>query len=226
MPFQVYQDAGETSTWGSASFLTFGSTPTITAVVDTSGKVNVTRTLYGQVTAPQNQLPGAYSSTFANEGFFWGLNLLSCAGVTVGTFVTPAAFTFTAIVPPNCLVTTTDATFPSVGLLTSPLAANNRLNVRCTANTAYTVSLGNGLYGSSPTTRQMANGASRASYGIYQDSAFSKVWGDVSQGLGYVQSGVGTGVAASSFTAYEQVPVQPTPAPGLYKDTVVATVTY
>jgi spore coat protein U-like protein len=71
----------------------------------------------------------------------------------------------------------------------------------------------------------MAKGAERVTYGLYKDVAFSQAWGDVSQGPSWVQSGVGTG-AQQSYTAYGRVPAQTTPSPGLYADTVVATVTY
>ncbi len=223
IPFQIYQDAGHTQPWGSATFLVFGTVPTITVIPDLSGKASTTQTLYAQISAPQTTAPGTYSSTFANESFIWGLNLLSCAGVTVGTLVSPAAFTFTANVTANCGLTATNMAFGNVGLLTQPLSAQNQITVLCTATTPYTLGLNNGLNGASPGARQMANGTNLVTYAIYMDSGHSQLWG--SSGPSSVQSSAGTG-GNQYFNGYGQVPAQSTPTPGPYSDTIVATLTY
>ena len=225
LPFQIYQDSGYSQPWGSTSFLVFGSTPTITITPDSSGKASTTRTLYLQMSATSTAVPGTYSSAFANENFFYGLNLLSCAGITIGVATVPASFTFSVTVISNCLVTATNMGFGSVGLISSAINASNQLNVQCTSSTPYSLSLNNGLYGSSPGARQMASGANRVSYAIYMDNGRTQLWGDVSQGLSYVQSATGNG-GTQSYTGYGQVPAQTGAAPGSYSDTIVATATY
>jgi spore coat protein U-like protein len=225
IPFQIYQDAAETQPWGSATLLVFGTVPTITIVPDLTGKASTTQSLYGQISAAQTTPPGTYSSTFSNESFLWGLNLLSCAGVTVGTLITPAAFTFSVTVISSCSLTATNMAFGTVGLLTSAKTAQNQITATCTATTPYTIGLNNGLYGSAPAARQMANGSNRVTYGIYKDSGYTQIWGDLTLGTTAVQSATGTG-GAQSFNGYGQVPAQTTPTPGPYSDTVVATVTY
>jgi spore coat protein U-like protein len=225
IPFQIYQDAGHTQPWGSAALLVFGLTPTITVSPDSSGKVNTTATLYGQISAPSSTAPGTYASTFAGENFFWGLNLLSCAGITVGYSAIPAAFTFTATVAANCTVSATSLAFGTVGLLNAAVTAQNQVTARCTATTPYTVGLDNGLTGTSPTARNMTNGSGRVTYGIYMDSAGQQPWGSAGLGSAYVQSATGTG-SNQVFTGYGLAPAQNTPAPASYSDTVVATVTY
>jgi spore coat protein U-like protein len=226
IPFQIYQDSGHTQPWGSATFLVFGTVPTITAVPGVNGKINVNATLFATVSAPQTTPPGTYTSTFTNESFLWGLNLLSCAGVTLGISAIPAAFTFTASVTSSCSVTATNLSFgATVGLLTTPVTSQNTVNVLCTATTPYTLGLGPGLYGTTPSARQMANGANRVTYAIYKDAGWSQVWGDLAAGASTVQSATGTG-GNQAFTGYGKVPAQITPAQGSYSDTVVATATY
>jgi spore coat protein U-like protein len=225
LAFQIYQDASRTVPWGSTSFLAFGATPTITVVPNLAGAASTTRFLYARVTVAPTTPPGAYASTFASQNFFWGLNLLSCAGLTVGTTATPAAFTFSASVAANCGLTVSALGFGTVGLLDHAIVAQNTMDVRCTATTPWSLGLNNGLNGASPTTRKMANGAARVSYMLYQDSGRTTVWGDLAAGASYVLGGTGTG-AVQSRPAYGRVPVQTTPAPNTYNDTVIATVTY
>ena len=223
--FQVYQDSGRTIPWGSAALPILGTAPTITGVADLAGKVTVTRTLYGKVTASSTAPPGAYLSTFAAEPFVWVQNLASCAGITGGGSAIPAAFNFAASVLADCSLTATAMNFGSVGLLTAAVAATNQVQVRCTSTTPYNLGLGNGLTGASPATRKMTQGAAAITYGIYKDPAHALAWGDISLGLSAVQSATGSG-ATQTFTAYGLAPVQATPAPAAYADTVVATLTY
>jgi spore coat protein U-like protein len=181
--------------------------------------------MYALVSAPATTPPGTYTSSFSGENFFWGLNVLGCGGITVGYSVVPATFTFTGTVSSNCIVSATAMSFGTVGLLTTAASAQNQISATCTATTPYTLGLDNGLAGTSPTARKMVNGASQVTYGIYQDANHTQPWGTVSLGLSYVESATGIG-SAQPFTAYGMVPVQTTPAPNTYSDTVVATATY
>ncbi|WP_293378051.1 spore coat U domain-containing protein [Phenylobacterium sp. SCN 70-31] len=225
LAFQIYQDAARSQPWGSSSLLAFGEVPTITLIPGLSGRVNTTRTLYGRVTVPATTQPGAYASTFANQNFFWGLNLLTCAGITIGTAIPPPAFTFRVDVAPSCTVSATLLDFGPVGLLSAPVSAQNTVSVRCTPGTPYSVGLGPGLNGSGPTARRLAKGAERVTYGIYKDAAATQPWGEAAQGASAVWSGTGSG-ATQTYTGYGRAPAQTTPSPGEYVDTVVATITY
>jgi spore coat protein U-like protein len=71
----------------------------------------------------------------------------------------------------------------------------------------------------------MANAANTAfvTYGIYQDAAHTLPWGST-VGTNTI-SGTGTGVV-QNYTSYGQVPVQTTPAPTTYTDSIIVTVTY
>lgn len=223
--FQIYRDSGRTQPWGSTSFLIFGDVPTITATPGATGKIDTTRTLYGRVTVPATAKPGTYSSSFANQNFFWGLNLLTCGGITIGFALPPPAFAFKITIDPGCSVSGTSLEFGTVGLLKTTAVGQNELGVRCTNGTAYSLGLGNGLNGTSPTNRKLAKGAERITYGIYKDQGGTQAWGEAALGAAFVQSGTGTG-SSQPYAAYGRAPAQATPSPGAYADTIVATVTY
>jgi spore coat protein U-like protein len=225
LPFQIYQDSGRSQPWGSSSLLVFGTVPTITATPGAGGTINVNRTLYARITTQATTAPGAYSSAFSGQNFFWGLNLLSCAGVTIGFAVVPATFTFSATLVADCQVTSSALNFGTVGVLTANKDSSTALGVTCTNGTAYNVGLDNGLTGTGPTTRQMKMGSEAVTYGLYKNNARDQPWGLVGQGAAFVVGGTGTG-ASQPLTVYGRVPPQTTPSPGAYGDTVVATVTY
>lgn len=223
--FQIYQDAARTQSWGSSSFLAFGATPTITANPGTGSTISVTRTLYVKVVVPATAKPVTYSSAFANQNWFWGLNLVTCAGVTVGFSIPPASFSFEARIDPGCTVSGSTLGFGAVGVINAPKTAQNAIDVHCTNTTPYSIGLGNGLNGTSPTARKLAKGAERITYGIYKDQQGTQPWGDAALGAAFVRSGTGNGLT-QSLPAYGIAPAQTTPSPGAYSDTVVATVTY
>nr|WP_232792894.1 spore coat U domain-containing protein [Caulobacter hibisci] len=222
MGFQIYQDAGRTQSWGSSSLLAFGAVPTITASPGAGTSINVNQTVYLRLTTTTTTVPGAYSTSFTGQNFFWGLNLLSCAGVTVGYAVVPATFTFSATLIPDCTISTGNINFGNAGVLAADKDAQSAMSVTCTKDTPYAIGLDNGQQGTSATARRMKAGAQYVTYGIYKDEPRSSPWG--SSG-GQTVGGTGTG-GAQPQTLYGRVPAQTTPAPGTYGDQVVATVTY
>ncbi|CAN5291229.1 spore coat protein U domain-containing protein [soil metagenome] len=225
LPFQIYQDSGRTQTWGSAALLVFGATPTITATPGAGGTINVTRQLYGRIWTTATTAPGTYSTDFIGQNFVWGLNLLSCAGITIGFAASPATFTFSATLVPDCQATSSSVEFGGVGVLTANKDGQGGLGVTCTTGTTYSVGLDNGLTGTAPTARKMKKGAETVTYGLYKNSARDQPWGDLAAGAGLVAGGTGTGTS-QPFAVYGRAPPQSTPSPGAYADTVVATVTY
>ena len=69
----------------------------------------------------------------------------------------------------------------------------------------------------------MSQSSEQVTYGLYQDSGRTQVWGD-SAGTN-TAAGTGSGLA-QTFSVYGRVPAQSTPSPGTYVDTVVVTVSY
>lgn len=222
VPFQLYQDSGRTQVWGSSVLLAFGAVPTISANPGAGTSINVNQTVYLRLTTAATTLPGAYTTSFVGQTFFWGLNLLSCAGVTVGSTLTPATFTFNATLIPDCTISTGNLSFGNAGVLGSDKDAQSAMAVTCTKDTPYAIGLDNGQQGTSATARRMKAGTEYVTYGIYQDSGRSSPWGSTA---GQTVGGAGTG-ASQPQTLYGRVPAQTTPAPGSYGDQVVATVTY
>lgn len=223
--FQVYQDSARTQSWGSAALLIFGLVPTITATPGAAGTVNVNQTLYARVWTQATTPPGTYSTDFTGQNFFWGLNLLTCAGVTIGYGASPATFSFSATLVPDCQIASSAVDFGTAGVLTANKDGQGGLGVTCTSGTPYNVGLDNGLIGTAPTLRKMKKGSETVTYGLYKNTARDQPWGLVAQGAAYVAGGTGTG-ASQPLTVYGRVPPQSTPSPGPYADTVVATVTY
>ena len=127
-----------------------------------------------------------------------------------------------ATVTPQCSVTSPNTlNFGSVVSLGVVFDAQTTLSVSCSNQLPYTVGLSSAS-GSNPTSLQMAYGTNRLSYAVYQDSARTTGWGNVS-GLWVA----GTGTASSqSFTVYGRLPVQTLPPAGTYTDTISVTVTY
>lgn len=105
-----------------------------------------------------------------------------------------------------------------------PVNAEAQLEVTCASNTPYTITLNGGLNGSTITDRKMTSGAAELPYGLFTDAARTNAWGDGTTGTSV--SGTGNG-NSQSITVYGQLPVpDSSPAPGVYQDTVTATLTY
>lgn len=98
------------------------------------------------------------------------------------------------------------------------------MDVACSANTPYTVSLSSGS--GSFAQRTLTNGTHLLAYNLYLDSAYLGVWGDGSSGTG-TASGMGTGISKkTTFTVYGRVPAGQNAYVGSYSDTITVTVTF
>jgi spore coat protein U-like protein len=227
--FNLYQDSAHSSVWGSNLWGFAGSypSPTIDVALDGSGNGSASRTLYGQIFAGQPTLPaGLYASSFAGaqSSVAYAYSTVgTCA--TIGTsHATTASFTVTATNATNCSVSVSNLNFGSAGVLRVALDATSTITVTCTNAAAYTVALDGGQSGAAnPTQRKMSQASATITYGLYQDASRATPWGD-SVGVN-TMAGTGSGLA-QTFTVYGRVPVQNTPAPGTYGDTVVLTISY
>lgn len=157
--------------------------------------------------------------------------LLVTAGSAYAATAT-SQFQVSASVAANCTITSTAldfAAYDPVGTNASnPLNVNGSVSVSCTKGAPITVGLDNGAsYGLGPsgaTFRAMlATGSNYLSYQLYQDSAYSKLWG--ASGTGLV-SWTSTSKASHPFTVYGQIPAGQDVAIGSYKDTITATVNF
>jgi spore coat protein U-like protein len=128
-----------------------------------------------------------------------------------------------ATVQAACTVTAATVAF---GNYTGTAAnANSAVSVTCTNATPYTVGLSAGAAsGATVNARKMTGpAAGLLSYSLFSDPSRTLNWGQT-PGSDTV-AGTGSG-AVQALTVYGQAPAGQHPAPGLYTDTVVATITY
>ena len=200
----------------------------MTAVIPANGSVTASFPITG-IIRPQGALPapGTYTSVFTGTQFeLIGTTTVSstCAQVDGSALANyTSTLTVTATVPNQCSVSATSLAFPPSSLLATALQATATVSVTCNTTSSVAVSIDNGGYGSGPTTRQMASGTNRVTYGIYRDSARSQPWGT---GAGTTVPLNTTGSSTASATAYGLVPAQSGKPPGAYSDVVNVTVTY
>jgi spore coat protein U-like protein len=227
--FNLYQDNAHSSVWGSNLWGFAGSyaSPTIDVALNGAGSGSASQTVFGQISAGQPTLPaGLYSSSFAGTQ-----TAVAYAYSTVGTcatignsHATTAPFTVTATNATMCSVYASTLNFGSTGVLRAVLDNTSSISVTCTNGAPYTIALDGGLSGATnPVQRKMSQASATIIYGLYQDSGRAVPWGD-SVGAN-TMAGTGSGLT-QTFTVYGRVPVQNTPAPGTYSDTVVLTISY
>ena len=130
-----------------------------------------------------------------------------------------------ATVQATCLISTTNLAFGTyTGLV---VAGTATLSVTCTNTTPYTVGLSSGNGTTPPatvTTRHMMGGTVGLNYVLTQDAAHATNWGNTPT-TDTPASALGTG-AAVPITVYGQVAAGQFVAPGIYTDTVTATVNF
>jgi len=213
--------------WGSSSWAGGSANPVgFNITLSAGGTGSHVETITGRVYGGQpTAAPLSYLSTFTGLdarirygllSFLLGCNLLTNSRTTT--------FDVTANVPPTCRVTTNMLDFGNTGVLGSARDAATSLTPTCTNGTAYQVGLDGGLAGAAnPTQRHMAKGGEFVIYGLYRDAARTLPFGST---LGVdTLAATGSGLA-QTVTIHGRVPAQATPSPGLYADTIVATVVY
>jgi len=159
---------------------------------------------------------------FTTVGLAALLGLSSPAWAVTAT----GSFTVQITIQASCVfVSATTLTFTAVGVIAANDDASTTLSVQCTNTTPYNIGLSAGLgTGATVASRKMTGtGGALVNYTLYSDTNRTTVWGQT-VGTDTV-SASGTG-AAQSYTVYGRVPVQTTPAPGAYTDTITVTVTY
>ena len=122
-----------------------------------------------------------------------------------------------------CTIITTALQFGNYTSVVNTSTAT--VTVACTTGTTYNVGLDVGLGGSTATVaaRQMTFGTNKLPYLLTSDMAHAVQWGPTI-GTNTV-AGVATGLP-QTLTVYGQIAAGLLVAPGLYGDTVTATITY
>jgi spore coat protein U-like protein len=143
-----------------------------------------------------------------------------------------ANLSVTSNISANCTITTLPVAFgaydPVVANVSTALPGTGTITTTCTTGAAPVITLGQGANAGGGSTdvapaRQMANGASKMAYGLFQDSGHATTWGNTPATA--PASVAGTGLAQNA-TVYGLVPSGQNLPSGSYTDTVVATVTF
>jgi len=96
----------------------------------------------------------------------------------------------------------------------------------------YTVTISNGINGTSPADRKMAAGSGRLGYNVFTDPARSQVWGSgtggtvIASGSMTIGPGNGNGTRTVTHTVYGRIPQLQDAVPGTYTDTLLVTLTF
>jgi spore coat protein U-like protein len=153
------------------------------------------------------------------------LAILSLAGSSAQAATATGTFNSTITIQANCQVISTNTlNFGTQNILTANTDASATFTVQCTNTTPYNVGLNAGsTAGGTVATRLMTSGAATVSYKMYSDAARTTNWGNTVGTDTLAGTGNGT---TQTLTVYGRVPVQTTPAPATYNDTVTVTVTY
>jgi len=231
LAFNLYSDPARTTVWG--DFGSAGYQPQAFILQYGAGQyyVTQTQTVYGQIkTQGQAGLPYGLYNTTAIGG--WPVHLKA----TKFNSPTPPAcstgdmselsFTgyFAANVKSDCRIeAVSDLDFGTVfQTLDQNIDSTATLAVTCSLGSSYTVSLGYGSNSGGTQQRQMQGpGGALLKYGLYENATRSG--GDSWPSGGVPLTGNGQ---PQQLTIYGRVSPQTVPAPGVYSDTVVVTVSY
>ena len=227
--YNLYQNSSRTTVWGSYLWSYSGTytPPTVDILLDSHGAGSTSVTMYARVSAGQQTKPaGTYTSSFASPytAIAYAYSTVGTCATIGSTSATAAPFTVTAVNTTACSVSATAVDFGSSGVLAITIDASGTLTLTCTASAPYTVALngGNDL-ATDPTQRKMSKGTEKITYGLYRNSTRTLPWGDTT-GTN-TAAGTGTGLS-QNLAVYGRVPIQTTPSPGNYSDTVIVTLTY
>ena len=237
LPFNLYRNNtyAAAAIWGSTSGGAAQPVTTQMTGVLGLGTQTVTFPIYGKIPAAsltgvstQNGTDTVYTADFSGAGSiqyaFAGL-LAPATACKTGTTV-PFSFKATATVTNNCFISTSPLAFAGdTRVLSAAVRTTGSLGVLCSAGAPYQVSLNGGSVGNNSGARKMASALSNDTirYEI-SNSLDGPVWGDGGNGTTMV-TGIGSGTQ-QTLRLYGRVPAQKTPAPGDYKDTVIATLMF
>jgi spore coat protein U-like protein len=237
LPFNLYRDNtyAAASVWGSTSG--GAAQPVTTSIAGILGLGVQTRTftIYGKIPASsltgvrtQNGSDTVYTADFSGAGtlqYTFGGLLADGSSCKTGTTV-PFTFKATATVTNNCFISTSPLAFAGDNrVLSAAVRTTGSVGVLCTAGAPYQVSLNGGSVANDSGARRMASTLSSDTirYEI-SNTLDGPLWGDGANGTGMV-TGIGSGTQ-QTLRLYGRVPAQKTPAPGDYKDTVIATLMF
>lgn len=229
--FNLYRSADYTATniWG--NYASAASINPFFAGLLAVGTNTLTYPVFARIAAGDlvgaridSDLGTTYSTSFAGAGM---MNYASSSIVPLpcqnSGQTTPFSFNVTARVINDCLITANALAFGNQGLLTGAVRTTGNLAVKCTAGNSYRIALNGGTVSTLPVGREMRSTVTSDTIKYRLSSTLDgPIWGDGTGGTAtYDDSGTGM---TQLLTIYGVVPVQTTPPPGDYRDTVTATI--
>jgi spore coat protein U-like protein len=218
LSYDLYTNSSRSTRWANVQ----ASLPRYTL---TASSPSIAVPVYGRIAAAQTTTPvGAYLDTITPNVFWNNFSGTTPTCSSLTKKITVSTFQVTGTVTANCAVSATNLVFPSQSVINALVDAQSNIFVTCTTSAPYWVGLDGGTTAATnPTQRKMTLGGQTITYGLYRDIGRSLPWG-ATQGTNTV---AGTGSATSTtLPVYGRIPVQTTPAPGTYQDTVVVTVNF
>jgi len=237
LQFQLYQDPGYTTVWGSEYFGTFLTPLRVNLTLGPDGSTsNAFATLYAQVLNGQTTtVAGSYTDNYQNGDTAITVNDVqsgtapnSCGGANTGAYF---PFLVSATVQKNCTVAANDLTFNAVAAGTATAPGNTTLSIACTANTPYTVGLlplnVASTTGAGTMKGETGGNTNTVQYQLYSNSTLSQVWGNTAAvgSTGNGVAGTGTG-SAQALNVYAKTTSSTDVTPDTYTDTVQVNVNY
>jgi spore coat protein U-like protein len=228
--FNVYRDSSYSaaSLWGDVS--TSSSINAFFGALLALGTYTQTFSVYAKI--PAASLVGAQivaNSDTVYTADFTGAGTVAYASGTLLAFPctsgSTSVFSFKAraTLVNNCAINVSPVAFNSTGVLAAPVRALGTVSVNCANGDAYRIALNGGTVAQAPAARKMKS-TSTAETIAYNLSATldGAIWGD---GTGSTSTYDSTGNGGWQYiTIYGMVPAQATPSPGVYRDTVTATI--
>ncbi|VVD92517.1 secreted pili protein involved in motility and biofilm formation [Pandoraea eparura] len=230
--FGLFIDPSFANAWGSGPSQAIALSMTRNIL---GGTVTQNINVYGRIAAGQTTVPTtgssntvytrAFSSVDTNLQYapYGALSPAPDCGSAMTT-VPGTPFSTNVSVINNCTIAATHITFATQSTLDRPVTGAGQLMVQCTQNDAYRVSLSGGQRGTVTARYMTGLTGTNVGYQLYLDSGYATIWGDGSSGTSLL-SGIGTGLV-QFIPIYARVPSQSTPAPGVYTDTVTATIQF
>jgi spore coat protein U-like protein len=226
---EFYTDLGRTTIWGSwgaqaSIYVPYPYGKQVDLNLGASGSASTVQTVYARIFGSQQTVnPSTYSWSSTAPRITYGY--AGAANCPTGSRNDDGGTTsWNATVAVACNVSATNINFGTVAALSSIVDATGTITVQCSDDEGYSIGLNAGTgAGATVTTRKMTAGANTVNYTIYRNSTRTSIWGNTI-GSNTVSS-TGTG-GNQNFTAYARIPVQATPPPTTYNDTITVTVTY
>lgn len=233
MAYDLYSDSARTQIIGPPAGAGGGAGSSIyTGSMQLAGNfasMSVNAPIYGRVYGGQS-LPASssYYSQIADTSIAWAFHPArvpdTCtSGAASGS--TSFYLGVMATMANGCRISlATDLDFGNTPSLASPRTAASAIVIRCPLQVAWSLTLDDGVNSAVSNRRMKGPLGHLIEYDLFQDPTHMQRWG--STGASGV-TGVGAGESnPQSVAVYGLAPRQATPRPGVYSDTVRATLTY